>query len=225
MKPTSYRGRPLLHLIVLVFVLAAVFYPQGDISAAPVTIPGLFNTGVDSDGKKLKDGEPEENYMLTGAAFVISDGSKPTAWVPSLGQSAWIGPENGATDVAVGDYFYTLTFDLSGLLPSTAEISGRWASDNASEIFLNGVGTNNKRDTLGFLSLLDFKIESQFFIAGINSLEFRVVNSTSPEDLNPSGLLVLDLMGTASEVPIPGAAGLFGSALIVLVGIKRRLRG
>ena len=225
MKPTSYRGRPLLHLIVLVFVLAAVFYPQGDISAAPVTIPGLFNTGVDSDGNKLNDKDPEENYMLTGAAaaaFVISDGSRPKAWTPSLGQSAWIGPPNGNIEAPGGDYFYGLTFDLAGLVPSTAAISGRWATDNSSEIFLNGVSTGFTRGLAGFNPLWDFEIDSDSgrgFLSGENTLTFKVHN-LGP---GPTGLLVVDLMGTASEVPIPGAIWLFGSALMALFGIKRRL--
>jgi len=206
----------------LVFVLAAVFYPQGDISAAPVTIPGLFNTGVDSDGKKLKNGEPEENYMLTGAAaaFVISDGSRPKAWTPSLGQSAWIGPPNGNIEAPGGDYYYVLTFDLAGLVPSTAAISGRWATDNSSEIFLNGVSTGFTRPITGFKPLWDFEIDSgRGFLSGENTLTFKVYNLGN----GPTGLLVVDLMGTASEVPIPGAIWLFGSALMALFGIKRRL--
>ena len=111
------------------------------------------------------------------------------------------------------------------MIPSTAAISGRWASDNASYIFLNGFDTGYKRDRLGFLSYLDFEIgpETDFFITGTNTLQF-LVNNLPSGDPNPSALLVLTLTGTASEVPIPGAIWLLGSALIALVGIKRRLR-
>ena len=226
MQPINFRRRPLFQLLVLVIVLAPILSPQGDISAARVTIPGLFNTGVNDDGQKLKDGDREEHYVFTGGvdgAFIISDGSRPSAWVSSLGQSSWIGPQNGAIDVPAGNYLYTLTFDLGGLDPLTAVISGRWASDNASAIFLNGESTGFEINEFGFMTRTPFTIESGF-VNGINALGFYVNNLYSP-DRSPSGLLVLDLTGTASEVPIPGAFWLLGSALIALTGIRRRRRG
>ena len=226
MKLSSLRERSSLWLSVLVILLTAVFYPGGDLSAALVQIPGLFNTGVDDNReKKLKDGEIEEHYILTGAAegaFVISDGSKPYLWTPSLGQSAWIGPAGGNVDAPAGYYFYTLSFDMSGLVPSTAQISGRWALDNAAEIFLNGLSTGIIRADPGFRTLTDFNIGSDLFVAGLNALEFRVQNLTSPE-ANPSGLLVLGLSGTAAEVPIPSTVWLLGAALTALYGFRRAL--
>jgi hypothetical protein len=104
----------------------------------------------------------------------------------------------------------------------TAFISGRWASDNTSEIFLNGRPTDIKNVWPGFLDWTYFTIESGFE-EGVNTLEF-IVNNAPASEANPTGLLVLDLTGTAAQVPIPGAVWLLGSALIALVGIKRRLR-
>ena len=91
-----------------------------------LTIPGLYNTGVDKNGQKLKDKDPEIHYILTGettGALVISNGSRPGAWKPAPGQSNRIGPEGGSTDAPEGDYVYALTFPLVGLDPSTAPIT------------------------------------------------------------------------------------------------------
>ena len=229
MKPTSFRGRPLVQLMVLVFLLASILFPVGEISAALVAISGLYNTGVDDVGGILADGQPEQHYQMTGAdtgAFIIGSASKPYPWYTPQGQYTWIGPENGGSDAPAGNYIYTLTFDLAGLDPLTAAISGSWASDNASSIYLNDFYTGifrPERDPLSFSSLLSFEILSGF-VEGENTLQFYVSNPASP-DLNPSGLLVANLTGTASEVPIPGTVWLLGSALVVLAGIRGRLSG
>jgi len=226
MKPTSFRGRPLVQLMVLVFLLASILFPVGEISAALVAISGLYNTGVDDVGQILADGEAEQHYQMTGVdtgAFIISGGSKPSAWVSPQGQYVWIGPENGGSAAPEGNYLYTLTFDLTGLDPLTATISGLWASDNPSSIYLNDVNTGISRDDrLSFSSLLGFEILSGF-VDGENTLQFYVNNL--PPGPNPSGLLVANLTGTASEVPIPGTVWLLGSALVALAGIRGRLSG
>jgi len=228
MKPTSFRGRPFVQLMVLVFLLASILFPVGEISAALVAISGLYNTGVDDDGQILANGDPEQHFQMTGVdtgAFIISDGSKPSAWVSPPGQSAWIGPENGGSAAPAGNYLYTLTFDLAGLDPLTAAISGSWASDNPSSIYINDVYTGifrPDRDPLSFSSLLGFEILTGF-VDGENTLQFSVDNLLPGP--NPSGLLVANLTGTASEVPIPGTVWLLGSALVALAGIRGRLRG
>jgi hypothetical protein len=61
------------------------------------------------------------------------------------------------------------------------------------------------------------------FVDGENTLQFSVDNLLPGP--NPSGLLVANLTGTASEVPIPGTVWLLGSALVALAGIRGRLRG
>jgi len=228
MKPTNFRGRPLLHIMVFIFVLAAIFLPRGESSAA--LINGLYNTGVGADGQKLEDGELDKHYILTErpagvlpGTFAFSDAT-PGLWTPALGQSAWVGPKNGNKNVAEGIYTYSLTFNLGGLIPSTAKISGQWATDNASQLFLNGDDTGNFIRVPGFLSLSDFAIDSNYFIAGLNTLEFRVNNLPSADE-NPSGLLVLNLAGTAHAVPIPGAVWLLGCGLIGLVGVKTKSSG
>ena len=209
-----------LHLTTVALILAAVLYPDVTISATLLEIPGLFNTGVDNNGMKLGDGVQEIHYDLSGEAdqaFVISDTSKPGEWAPSRGQSAWIGPRGGGPEDA--DYRYTLTFDLSPFDHETAVISGSWAADNASRIWLNGAGTDFEKDINGFKELTMFVITSGF-IAGKNTLQFRVNNQFK----GPTGLLVADLTGRAAAIPIPGAVWLLGSGLIAIIGIRRRMR-
>jgi hypothetical protein len=221
MKLTANRGQLRLHTSILVFILTAVFYSDAAIAAQVVPIPGLFNTGVDEDGKKLGDKASEIHYDLSGRdsdTFVISDGSRPKAWTPSRGQSAWIGPENGTGAAAPGRYWYTLSFDLSGLDPSTAFISGAWATDNNSEIYLNNDQTGFEKDIFGFRELEYFEL-TDGFLHGKNTLQFWVNN----EGRGPTGLLVSDLTGIAAEIPIPAAVWLLGSGLVAVIGLRRRI--
>jgi hypothetical protein len=91
--------------------------------------------------------------------------------------SKWIGPNytNNGCDPA-GNYTYTLNFNLpAGLNPSTATISGRWASDNAASLKLNG--NPIPLPTPGFASWTPFTIPvGSPFVAGANSLQFTVAN-------------------------------------------------
>ncbi len=221
MKPTVFRERLLRHLTILVLILATVIYPGVSASAALVSIPGLFNTGVDEDGKKLGDRAPEVHYVLSGVAedaFVISDGSRPNEWTPSRGQSAWIGPPRGNDDAPTGDYLYTLTFDLSRFYPETAVIIGSWAADNASKILLNDEPTGIEKGIFGYQELTEFAITSGF-LAGKNTLQIDVNNG-----VGPTGLLVTDLTGSAAVIPVPGAVWLFASGLVALIGIRSRMQ-
>jgi hypothetical protein len=227
MKSSVLSGRLSFYCVVLIFVfLTAFLLPINEISAAP--IPELFNTGVDTSGNVLPDGSRDENYDLTApepiepaGAFKLPVGELDDLWIEAPEGSAWIGPSNGTDEAPGGVYSYVLRFDLTGLIAETAVIIGDWASDNGSEIFLNGVSTGLSRPNDGFLGLERFKIETGF-VSEINELKFQVTNTGDIP--TATGLLVSNLSGTAA-VPIPAAAWLLGSALIALGGIKRRLGG
>src|SRR5580765_878915 len=106
------------------------------------TIPGLYNTGVDNNRALLANGVVDPHYRLVQSAdasvpgpnaLVITDTLFPTVgtgpWLASGPNSKWIGPmANQSTGNLPGDYKYRITFDLSGLEPSTAVITGRWTS-------------------------------------------------------------------------------------------------
>jgi hypothetical protein len=100
-----------------------------------------------------------------------------------------------------GDYVYRLVFDLTGLEPSTAVITGRWTSDNVGPaVRLNGQETGFTSD--GSFPLLGnpFTIASGF-IDGTNTLDFVVNNAGTVA--NPTGFRC-ELSGTADFQPPPG---------------------
>jgi hypothetical protein len=163
-----------------------------------VEVPGLYSTGVDNNGDPLPIGSDELHYVYSGP---VSPPAEVLAghvnWViPPVG-SAWIGPANGDISVPVGDYVYTLEFDLTGFDPDIASIKGELAADNVASIWLNGVDTGfvHPDGTSSFRSLEPFSIKAGF-VSGMNTLEFLVSNN-----VGPSGLLIANLRGGA--VPLP----------------------
>ena len=135
-----------------------------------MTIPGLFNTGVDDSGAPLAAGAADNHYKLIasddplfpvpphppatppiGIPSKVTDSPLPGTWTANTGvpsASQWISPNAQQTPQdnnlpvgnAAGTYIYELTVDLTGLNPQTVSISGLWAVDNIGLIDLN-VGT------------------------------------------------------------------------------------
>jgi PEP-CTERM motif len=211
-------------LLLLIYVTILV------VSTAPAAIiPGLFNTGVNNNDERSPAGSLEQHYVLTGEvspayvydanATLITDGM----WATPPADSMWIGSgEPGVVNPPVeppGSYNYTLTFDLTGLDPASAWISGKWASDNGSTINLNGVYTGYTKSGINgdwtYVTAEFFTI-SAGFLSGVNTLEFQVNNI-----FGQTGLLVQDLHG--ESVPEPAALLLFG--LGGLAAIRRRRTG
>ena len=201
--------RIVLGLLALVLVVGGVGQVQADM------IPSLFNTGVDSSGVPLPDstiGDPHYELVsvpggTTDIRVLTSAGGYPIP--PYFGDnssSAWISPNypwtpEGSVGPAGGLYVYRTTFSLTGFDPSTATITGGWSSDNEGvSILLNGVDTGNPpTDFWQFLlGFAPFSITGGF-VPGLNTLDFTV-NDDSP----PTALRV-EMNGTATPVPAPGA--------------------
>ncbi len=185
-------------------------------SARAATIPGLFNTGVDNAGALLAPAAVDPHYRLVQSAdaaflgpnaFVVNE-TWPVApngggpWLANGPVSKWIAPQAPqATGNAAGNYTYRLTFNLTGLEPSTALITGRWTSDNAGPgVLLNGVTTGFTSDG-NFPALGNPFTISSGFIDGINTLDFVVNNADVT--VNPTGFRA-EVSGTADLQPPPG---------------------
>ena len=100
------------------------------IATSALAVPiELFNTGVDSSGTVLADGASDPNYAILSPAqqaVVINESEIPGTWLDNDSTSRWIWQTNTGDPTNVTLTFRT-TFDLTGLDPNTAEITGRWA--------------------------------------------------------------------------------------------------
>ncbi|HVP55986.1 MAG TPA: hypothetical protein VMU45_13420 [Candidatus Eisenbacteria bacterium] len=150
--------------------------------------------------------------------------------MPNTATSKWIGPiANGLDAVGgpPGNYTFETTFDLTSNNVGTFVLTGRLASDNESEIFLNGVDTGigiSGGPACCFENFTSFQIGSGF-VTGTNRLDFVVTNDDcGPQCVNPTGLRV-----EVGAVPEPTTilyvmGGLLGVSLRSIPGIVTLLR-
>ncbi len=218
----------------LVWILAAFVLAPALVQATPIII---FNTGVDDFGSLLPDGAIDPHYTLVSSpdpgfpgpnAFVAQQGGWVWGyWVPDSATSKWISPATNpsATQYPLtGNYVYQTTFDLTGLDPSTAQISGIWTTDNAGvDIILNGTSLGYTTPDAAFAHFdgthYAFTILSGF-VDGENILQFVVHNDGTPR--SPTGLRV-ELSGSADpEVPEPATLALAGLGLLAGAALLRR---
>ncbi|MGH9815403.1 MAG: PEP-CTERM sorting domain-containing protein [Candidatus Acidiferrales bacterium] len=186
---------------------------------------GVFGTGLTTTGALGAPGAVDPHYTLTTnpagggtSAFVTTGSGFPfPPWVPNGPNSQWITPNTSQLNHPAGTYTYVTTFDLTGLIPGTAVLTGAWGTDNPGQMFLNGVLVSTSS---GFTSLTAFLISSGF-LPGVNTLTFVIENLPQATG-NPSGLRV-DISGTASPVPEPSTLLLLGSGMAGL-WLRRRLR-
>jgi hypothetical protein len=217
---------------------AAALVASTSAGAATIT---LFNTGVNGSGTVLGQGaSPDTHYTLippggtTVTEVWTAAGGFPVG--PYLGDdtlSAWIGPNLNSPQPLYGPggiYDYRTTFDLTGLNPSTASITGLWSSDNDGlYINLNGVNTENPGNPYGppysFTHWAAFSISSGFQ-AGVNTLDFYVMNGNGDTDTAGPTSLRVEMTGTASATPLPSTwtmllAGFVGLGFFAYRGTKK----
>ena len=184
------------------------------------TVPiSIFNTGVVSAGNLAADGAVDSHYTIINSAdsgfpgpnaFVVISNAFPIGpWLTDGPNSKWIGPRTDAGNGnATGNYTYRTKFDLTGLNPTTAVLSGQFAADNSATILLNGVPVGPASP--GFNVFTSFTISSGF-VAGINTLDF-VVNNAPYAGANPTGLRV-EVSGSASPSSGPTAIAVYNTGL------------
>lgn len=203
------------------------------------TLFTLFNTGVDSTGTPVVGAD--NNYVLTGSNFgtvprSIAIGTFPASTyntaAGAAGQgddtkSSWIGPNNSDFIDAVGQYTYTTSFDLTGLDASTANIQGKWNTDNSGlKLILNGVDVAATNPGFGTGFSL-FSLTSGF-TSGFNTLAFVVDNSgAGTNTANPTALRVEYTSTFAQALPptaVPEPSDFIGTAVAFgsMVLLKRK---
>jgi hypothetical protein len=164
-------------------VIAAAAFARADDIA-------VFNTGVDGAHAVLPAGAPDPHYALIAApsgsgltvprqafAAAAHPAYVPNDAVGSAG-SSWIAPVGStAVSYAPGTYVYRTTFDLTGLDPATAHVDGIYGSDDiVADVLVNGASTGI---TGGVFFILVYPIHlSTGFVAGVNTLDFVVVNAS-----------------------------------------------
>jgi hypothetical protein len=213
-------------------VLACVFNLSLTAGVQASSIAGLYNTGF---GFSADTQDTHYALSVTGGdtnglgsnGYVTEDNVWPVSsggpWLANTATSQWLTPTDNQAesfDPSVnGVYDWTLTFDLTGYDPTTASLSGQFATDNTGVVYLNdnAIGTAS-----GFTSWATFSaVAGQYFHTGINTLTF-VVTNLARNGGNPTGLRVEFLSSSIAAVPLPAALWLFGSALVGFVYISRR---
>ena len=181
-----------------------------------------MNTGVDQLGNVLTAGNLEQNYALTGPAGPAQVIAPHPLWAAAPAGAAWIGVANGDTTSPDGDYAYSIMFDMTGLDLASAMISAQVASDNSTQVLLNGNLVSFDNGSTGYMQLTDLLIEDGF-VMGMNTLSFVVTNEPYA-GINPSGLLVANIVGSAmAQTPEPSTAALLilGLAGLSVAGRRR----
>lgn len=198
-------------------------------SANAAVITTLFNTGVDAGGNVVANATVGDlHYSLvtpgqtpTIQAATSANGYPIGPWLGDNTTSRWIGPQGAQLDgVLNGKYIYQTTFNLAGFDYMTAVINGQFATDDLNGVIrLNGNAVGPL--SAGFTSWTPFSISTNF-IAGINTLQFEVINSGG----GPTGLRV-EMTGNAraSDVPEPASLALVALGLIGAGLASRRGRG
>ena len=207
--------------------LAAVALVSVAGAANAIVISGVYNTGLGVGGVALPagDGQTDANYVIvsTNNPALTVGAHALTYYNPAYLQD---GPRsrivNGTGDGAgfAGSVTtFETTFDLTGFDAANATISGEALFDNFGTISLNG---NAFGGTItGFGSLAPFGTNSNFFVAGINKLDFTLNNQGGPEAFQVAGLTV-----TAARLPVGGVPEAATWAMMVavfgLVGVSVR---
>jgi hypothetical protein len=169
-----------LSLRVAVALTALLVLPSL-VRAAPITT--LFATGVASPGVLITavNGTPDPHWDVIsgpGIGAPIDAVRFQCCYFAEGPNSMWIS-SNSIGGSGAGAYLFRTTFDLTGFDPLLTSIAVLCATDNGLDgVFLNGVLVPGDCDSFGgFAPAFDI---ASGFIAGINTLDFNVVDFGFP---------------------------------------------
>ena len=232
-RPFS-RLRPLLAALIGAWLVCS-----GSLRAQTVAIDGLYATGVDNSGSPLSNNASDAHYVVSnvppsapannaGTSRTVRTNAMPEDWVPNTSTARWITTPGNSTSAGggtsttggndpsrvTGTFDYTLTFTMpAGGILSSVNITGAGASDDSTQIFVNGILVSGQ-STGSYTSTGSFTLNSSnaTFVSGTNTITFRVNNSGG----GASGLLITSLSGSidvpevGTWLPVAGALGLYG---------------
>ena len=226
-------------------------------AASAVPIAGLYNTGVNNAGAALAADIVDTHYafsVVTGTAVgtgghgVVQKDANAELYAWTLNNagtwndagtssySRWIIPAAVASGgypsydpSTSGVYDWTLQFNLSGFVVSSATINGKIGADNSVKVFLNGTQIAESPYDGGYNSYSFYEANATTFNitggaglnAGLNTLKFEVTNT--PGVGNPTGLRTY-FTSSVTPVPEPQTWALMGAglALLTLAAYRRR---
>lgn len=232
-------ARPLFPLrLFLVVVVGAWLTAACSLHAQTIAISGLYTTGVNNSGTLLGNNASDAHYVVSnvppsapannaGTSRTVATGAMPNDWVPNTSTARWITTPGTSTtgggtattggndpNRVNGSFDYTLTFTMpAGGILSSVNITGAGASDDSTQIFVNGILVVGQ-STGSYTSTGSFTLNSSnaVFVSGTNTITFRVNNSGG----GASGLLITSLSGSVGVpevgawLPVVGALGLYG---------------
>ena len=176
----------------------------------PIDLP-VASTGVVTPGVPSADNSIDTHYTLSASADANFPG--PSAYVADVFRSPfgpwtvndqnskWIAPRPDPNNLnSPGVYRYRTTFDLGLGDARSAAIALRWAADNDSKVYLNGLEVTALFNLDSFRRLNEALI-TQGFQQGTNILEFAV-NNANLGGSSQTGLRVELLGAQAARNPV-----------------------
>jgi flagellin len=135
-------------------------------------------TGVDTNGNKIAIGATDANWTVTGLTTSVVRVTPNPAWAAETATSSWVGLDPGP----IGDYFYSMSFDLTGCDPNTVQISGLAATDNQGRILVNGQDMGISFPSESFRNLQTITLQatdSGILVDGVNTVPNSFVNGVN----------------------------------------------
>ena len=196
--------------------------------ASPININSTGN-GSTTDGTVDPNWTYTNSVSATGQGLVANNsgvdffnGAPP--WVADSTSSSWIVDNTANSSSGGPPLSFSTTFNLAGLNPSTAFLSGAWAIDDTGVLELNGhIISTLASDgfSWGVLNAFSVSGSSGDFLSGTNVLS--AVLTTNDDFFEGTNVQV---SGTAdalvSATPIPAALPLFAGGLGLMGFLARR---
>ena len=187
----------------------------------------VHDTGVNVSDGLVATGAIASFWALSAepAGATETIGSNPCrfrhpSYFADSSTAAWVAPTCGGNAGAGGFYTYSLSFDLTGLDPTTAAIAGVFGTDNNGSIDLNGTTGGATTTFAGFGAQTSFSFTNGF-VAGLNMIDVRVNNGGDPTAFFVQ-FSTATAGGPSTSVPEPATLGLLGLGLTGVAFARRK---